>query len=409
MGARSTGIEMLDKLLDHGLPPGKSMLLHTTPGIQNDVIGYQYLLTRINDGCKTFCLISTTLPDLARRSIDAYGWKEKFDAAEKAGKFFFIDAISTSLGIPAKERYNVDIHDIQNIDETLSNSIEEIEDGAGLINSFSTIVDEVGVDEALKLSKKWNKLAEDKGVNLIYLFTAWEYPDELYQALNATMNSVVRVAGIEKRVITGQYFSVMKADWTEVEERPILCTILRPGGLRVYIPKLLVTGPYNAGKTSFTQSLATKSVSVDRKAIEKFPTTVALDIGHVDYKTFSADIFGTPGQERFDMLLRPLGEEAAGVFVVIDSTDPKTFPRAKEMVQKCYVESLPKVIVANKQNLEGALSPEEIRGRMALGPDVPVVPVRAAPGAKLPSVDPCQLNKEDVCRALDAMLAQIYA
>jgi len=218
----------------------------------------------------------------------------------------------------------------------------------------------------------------------------------------------VKVAGIEKRVITGQYFCVMKADWTKVEERPILCTIMRPGGLRVYIPKLLVTGPYNAGKTSFMRSLATKSVSVDRKALEMFPTTVALDVGHVDYKTFSADLFGTPGQERFDLLLKPLGEEAAGVFVVVDSTDSKTFPRAKDMIQKCYVESLPKVIVANKQNLGGALKPEEIRERMALGMDVPVIPVRAALGAKLPTEEPCPLDKEDVYRAMDTMLAQIY-
>jgi hypothetical protein len=155
-------------------------------------------------------------------------------------------------------------------------------------------------------------------------------------------------------------------------------------------------------------SLATKSVSVDRKALEMFPTTVALDVGHIDYKTFSADIFGTPGQERFDLLLKPLGEEAVGVFVVIDSTDPKTFPRAKDMVQKCYVESLPKVIVANKQNLEGALKPEEIKEKMALGMDVQVIPVRAAPGAKLPTEGPCPLDKEYVYKAMDTMLAQIY-
>jgi signal recognition particle receptor subunit beta len=95
--------------------------------------------------------------------------------------------------------------------------------------------------------------------------------------------------------------------------------------------------------------------------------------------------------------------------VVVDSTDPDTFQRAKEMVEKCYAESLPKVVVANKQNLDGALDPEEIREKMALGPDVPVVPVRAAPDAKLPSTDPCPLDKEDVYRALDALLAQIYA
>jgi small GTP-binding protein len=407
MNLKSTGIEILDKLFDHGLPSGKSMLLYTTPGIQNDVIGYQCLLAGI-DG-KSFCFISTTLPDLARRSIEKYGWGEKFAAAEKAGNFFFIDAISTTLGMPARERYKVDIRDVEKMDEVVSNSIKEVRGGIGLINSFSTIVDEVGADEALKLAEKWNKVANEMSVNLVYLFTAWEYPDGLYQKLTGTVNSLVKVAGIEKRVITGQYFSVMKADWTKVEDRAILCTILRPGGLRVYIPKLLVTGPYNAGKTSFTHSLATKSVSVDRRALEAFSTTVALDIGHVDYKTFSADIFGTPGQERFDLLLKSLGGEAAGVFVVIDSTDPKTFPRAKEMVQKCYVESVPKVIVANKQNLDGALKPEEIRERLTLGMDVPVIPVRAALDAKFSVEEFCMLNREDVYRAMDAMLDQIYS
>ena len=406
MKLRSTGIEILDKLLGQWLPSGKSMLLYTTPGIQSDVIGYQCLLAGMDE--KTFCFISTTLPDLARRSIERYGWNEKFDAAEKAGNFFFIDAVSIVLGMPTKERYNVDINNVEKMDEALSNSIKDIKGGVGLINSFSTIVDELGADEALKLAGKWNKIAEEMNVNLVYLFTAWEYPTDLYQKLNSMMNSVMKVSGIEKRVIMGQYFSVLKADWTEVEERPILCTILRPGGLRVYIPKLLVTGPYNAGKTSFMKSLATKSVSVDRKAFEEYPTTVALDIGHVDYKSFSADIFGTPGQERFDLLLRELGGEAIGVLVVVDSTDPKTFPRAKEMIQKCDVESLPKVIVANKQNLEGALKPEEIREKMALGYDVPVIPVSAAPDAKLPTEGPCPLNKADVYKVMDAMLAQIY-
>jgi len=72
MKLKSTGIEILDKLLDQGLPPGKSMLLYAIPGIQNDVIGYQCLLARIDE--KSFCFISMTLPDLARRSIEKYGW-----------------------------------------------------------------------------------------------------------------------------------------------------------------------------------------------------------------------------------------------------------------------------------------------------------------------------------------------
>ncbi|MHC1582770.1 MAG: ATPase, T2SS/T4P/T4SS family [Candidatus Syntropharchaeia archaeon] len=90
----------------------------------------------------------------------------------------------------------------------------------------------------------------------------------------------------------------------------------------------------------------------------------------MNYKSFSADLFGTPGQERFDLLLEPLGRESVGAFIVVDSTQPETFVRAKEMIRKCHVEGLPKVIVANKQNMDGALSPEEIREKMKLPDEI---------------------------------------
>jgi len=45
-------------------------------------------------------------------------------------------------------------------------------------------------------------------------------------------------------------------------------------------------------------------------ALEKFPTTIAMDIGHVDHNGFVADIFGTPGQERFDLMLDVLAKRS---------------------------------------------------------------------------------------------------
>ncbi len=75
------------------------------------------------------------------------------------------------------------------------------------------------------------------------------------------------------------------------------------------------------------------------------------------------------------MTLEPLAREAIGAFIVIDSTKPKTFTRAKEMIDMCRAEVIPKVIVANKQDLSGALRPDEIKKRMALWEDVCIVPV----------------------------------
>jgi len=183
---------------------------------------------------------------------------------------------------------------------------------------------------------------------------------------------VIKVGGISKRVVYGQYYGVLRADWTKTNEKAILFKLVRPGGIKAFIPKVLVTGPFNAGKSTFVHALSTRSVSVDRLG-----TTVALDHGYVEHKGFSADIFGTPGQKRFDPIIKLLGGEALGIFLVVDSTRPEDFPRAVTMLEMTSRFGLPYVVVANKQDLEGALSLEEIRKMLNIHEDVPVVPASA--------------------------------
>jgi small GTP-binding protein len=170
---------------------------------------------------------------------------------------------------------------------------------------------------------------------------------------------------------------------------------MRPGGVKLFIPKILVTGPYNSGKSSFVKTVASESVSVDRMALGQVPTTIAMDIGHVEYEGFVADVFGTPGQERFDLILDILAKEAVGAFVMVDSTAPMTFARAKEMIKRCKAEAIPKVIVANKQDLPNALSPEEIRQVMKVDQSIPIIPASVA-------------NEEGIKEALDALLEILY-
>ena len=128
-------------------------------------------------------------------------------------------------------------------------------------------------------------------------------------------------------------------------------------------------------------------------SVDRLGTTVALDHGRVEYRGFIIDIFGTPGQERFDPILKTLGGEALGVIVVVDSTNPESFPRAKDMLEKTTKFGLPYVIAANKQDLPNALSPDEIKEIMKL-PDVPIIPMSA-------------LKKDGVFRVLDALLKEM--
>ena len=209
------------------------------------------------------------------------------------------------------------------------------------------------------------------------------------------VDGVVSLTSIEERVIIGQGFMVTSASWTHPQNNMVLFFVLQPGGVKIYIPKILVTGPYNAGKSSFVKSISKESVSVDRMALEKFPTTIAMDIGHVDHDGFVADIFGTPGQERFDLMLDVLAKEAVGAFILVDSSAPQTFGRAKEMINKTQAEAIPKIIVANKQDLPGALSPEKIREAMKLDKNIPIIPTIVS-------------ENNGVEEALDTLLKMLY-
>jgi len=211
---------------------------------------------------------------------------------------------------------------------------------------------------------------------MIYNFTAWPYSDDTLLSIKEDVfDSTVSVGGIAGEVIFGQYFGVLKANWTDVVHKYILFKVLTPGGVRAYIPKILVTGPFDAGKSTFVHALSTRAVSVDRLG-----TTIALDHGHVDHKGFAADIFGTPGQERFDPIIKLISGEAMGVFLILDSTRAEDFARGMQMLEITRSFGLPVVIIANKQDFDGALSPEDIRGTLDMPENILVMPAVATTG-----------------------------
>lgn len=380
-----TGIPKLDEYLGGGIPKGKTLLYYTQPGIEGTIFAMQTLFHNLEKGHKGVFITSTVHPGALREFFKEFGW----DIERFADNFAIVDACSASIGMESNERYVVENPDaIKNIDKAVTEAIEDFSGAPIVFGSLSKIVDICKEeDEALEYIEKWNKyimLYDNIG---IYNFTAWWYPEEVLRKIKEELfNGIIKVGGIAERVVFGQYYGVLKAGWIKPKRSTILFRIIRPGGVKVFIPKVLVTGPYNAGKSSFVQALSTTSVSVDRAG-----TTIALDHGHVVYKGFSADIFGTPGQERFDPILKLLGGKSMGVFLIVDSTKPEEFGRARDMLEITKTYGLPFVIVANKQDLEGALSPEEIRKATKVGGDVPIIPCVA-------------IKKKGVFDALEALL-----
>jgi signal recognition particle receptor subunit beta len=171
--------------------------------------------------------------------------------------------------------------------------------------------------------------------------------------------------------------------------------------------KLVVTGPFNVGKTSFVGAVnEIRGVNTEvrtRSARSVKPqTTVAMDFGRVTLSNGrKLHLFGTPGQRRFAFMWETLIVECNGILMLVDSSDPDSLVGAGEMFDffaaRCvhpqsqlpgtgyagpFTQStgqnghgVPMFVVANKQDVPGALSPQQVGEKLNLvypGPGEPL-------------------------------------
>jgi uncharacterized protein len=147
--------------------------------------------------------------------------------------------------------------------------------------------------------------------------------------------------------------------------------------------KIVITGTYAAGKTSFIRAIS-EIDPVDTEAVTtlaaeqalKQHTTVALDFGII---TVSDEVmlylFGTPGQDRFDFMWEILSEGCIGYVVLIDSCRPAHFAEACLLIERfATITSAPFVVAASKQDDPAALPVSYMRRRLGLPASVPIIP-----------------------------------
>jgi signal recognition particle receptor subunit beta len=146
--------------------------------------------------------------------------------------------------------------------------------------------------------------------------------------------------------------------------------------------KMVVTGPFNSGKTSFIGSVSEiPVVRTERKITDgsrnvKEQTTVAMDFGRITIDNdLALYLFGTPGQKRFDFMWEILSEGMLGFVVLVDSSRPETFREARRILDTFRGYSpTPFVIAANKQDDEDAWPAEDLKIALGLDQEVRVLP-----------------------------------
>jgi small GTP-binding protein len=158
--------------------------------------------------------------------------------------------------------------------------------------------------------------------------------------------------------------------------------------------KMVVTGPFNSGKTQFIESVSEIDVvSTERKitaAAEqvKNATTVAMDFGRITVDdTLVLYLFGTPGQRRFDFMWEILSEGMLGFIVMVDSTRPETFREARNILEtfRAYAPT-PYVVAANKQDIEDSWDVDDMRIALRLDKKVKLLSCVATDKEKVKTV-----------------------
>lgn len=156
----------------------------------------------------------------------------------------------------------------------------------------------------------------------------------------------------------------------------------RHGGQAV---KIVVTGPFSAGKTTLIRTiseitvLSTEKDITDHTKSRKAETTVAMDFGRI---TIDRDLvlylFGTPGQDRFDFMWEILGEGMLGYVLLIDSTRPDSLEEAVGILAAFRkMARVPFVVALNRSAGMDPSDEDRVRSVLELGEDVPVVPCDA--------------------------------
>ena len=331
----------------------------------------QFVVAGLKEGERCLYVDFYRAPALARRDLQKFG-------PFSQERLSFVDGTSSQLLIPSTERYVV--HDFESFDkimDTIEDAVRDARPDRVVIDSMEFLADRFPMESVFKRWRQLSEATKSTGSVVCYMFLNWLYGQKEVQRMNDSNDYTVEFQSKMKTGILEHYMRICDHRPEKRATSWIPFSFREVSGLSIYFPRILVTGPPDAGKSTVVQKLSQSAMSVDRLG-----TTVAFDYGNVQTSGLEAEIFGTPGQERFEFIFQILARQVNGVLLVVDSTREQDFPRAKQILGIVGSE-VPLVVLANKTDLAGGMEPDKIRDLLSLAPTVPIVPTVATEGKGL--------------------------
>lgn len=154
----------------------------------------------------------------------------------------------------------------------------------------------------------------------------------------------------------------------------------------VKVVKIVIAGPYGAGKTTFVKTLSEilpieTDVPLSKGALEgKKTTTVAFDYGRIKVREdLVVHLFGVPGQERFSFMWKIIARGMHGYLFIVDSSSEEKVKEAVGMYSffRENFPDVPHVVAANKQDMPNAINLYSVKAILKVPYEVKIVPLIA--------------------------------
>ena len=148
--------------------------------------------------------------------------------------------------------------------------------------------------------------------------------------------------------------------------------------------KVVVAGPFGAGKTTFISHISnlpvvgTEVATSGNEAAFKPTTTVGLEYG-----TFSIDaggfdirllLYGTPGQQRFSFMWDVVSVGADGFLILVDASRPETWDDADHILRAFRAKAPTPCLVGANRAADHPQGLAAVQARFGRPYDVPIVP-----------------------------------
>lgn len=155
------------------------------------------------------------------------------------------------------------------------------------------------------------------------------------------------------------------------------------------ILKIVIAGPYGAGKTTFVKTLSEilpieTDVAITKPQFIEDPnkksTTVAFDYGRMKVRgDLIVHLFGVPGQDRFSFMWKIIGRGMHGYLFIVDGTGENRVKEALNMYTffRENFPDTPHIVAINKQDLPNSLDINAVRLILKIPYYVKVVPLVA--------------------------------